>query len=77
VHRLKGAHDAGQSHFAQGIDIARGQSAKMSELRIVVSLARCGQSKASAPKRTSCPRRPMSDSQSFNLHDLKEAQALQ
>lgn len=40
THRLKGNRDAAESHFAQAIEIARGQSAKLFELRAALSLAR-------------------------------------
>ena len=40
VHRLKGDRDAAESHFAQSIEIARKQSAKLFELDAAVSLAR-------------------------------------
>jgi predicted ATPase len=37
---LKGDRDEAESHFADAIEIARGQSAKLFELRAAVSLAR-------------------------------------
>jgi hypothetical protein len=40
VHRLKGDRDAAESHFTQAIEIARGQSANLFELRAAVSVAR-------------------------------------
>lgn len=39
THRLKGNRDAAETQFAQAIEIARDQSAKLFELRAAVSLA--------------------------------------
>jgi predicted ATPase len=77
VHRLNGDRDAAESHFAQSIEIARGQSAKLWELRAAVSLARLWSEQG---KRAEARELLASIyewfTEGFNLRDLKEAKAL-
>jgi class 3 adenylate cyclase/predicted ATPase len=75
--RLKGDRDAAESHFAQAIEIARGQSAKLWELRAAVSLARLWseQGKRAEARELLAPSYEWF-TEGFNLCDLKEAKAL-
>jgi predicted ATPase len=77
AHRSKGDRDAAECHFAQAIEIARGQSAKMFELRAAVSLARLWseQGKRAEARELLAPTYEWF-TEGFNLRDLKEAKAL-
>jgi predicted ATPase len=77
VHRLKGDRDAAESHFAQAIEIASGQSAKLFELRAAVSLARLWseQGKRAEARELLAPTYEWF-TEGFHLRDLKEAKAL-
>ena len=77
VHRLKGDRDAAESHFAQSIEIARGQSAKLFELRAAVSLVRLWSEQGRRAKARELLV-PIYEwfTEGFNLRDLKEAKAL-
>jgi len=77
VHRLQGDDDAAESHFAQAIEIARGQTAMLFELRATVSLARLwsGQGKRAEARELLAPIYEWF-TEGFNLRDLKEARAL-
>jgi len=77
AHRLKGDGDAAESHFTRAIEIARGQSAKLFELRAAVSLALLwsGQGKRAEAREMLAPTYGWF-TEGFNLRDLKEAKAL-
>ena len=77
VHRLEGDCDAAESHFAEAIKIARGQSAKLFELRAAVNLARLwsGQGKRAEACELLAPIYEWF-TEGFNLRDLKDAKAL-
>jgi predicted ATPase len=77
VHRLQGDRDAAESHFAQAIEIARRQSAKLFDLSAVVSLARLWseQGKRAEARELLAPTYEWF-TEGFNLRDLKEAKAL-
>jgi len=77
VHRLKGDRDAAESHFAQAIEITRGQSAKLFELRAAVSLARLWseQGKCAEARELLAPTYEWF-TEGFNMPDLKEAKTL-
>ena len=77
MHRLKGDRDAAERHFWQAIEIARGQSAKLFELRAAVSLARLWseQGKRAEARKLLAPTYGWF-TEAFNLRDLKEAKAL-
>ena len=77
VHRLKGDRDAAESHFTQAIEIARGQSAKLFELRAAVSLAHLWseQGKRAKARELLAPTYEWF-TEGFTLRDLKEAKAL-
>ena len=77
MHRLKGDCGAGESHFAQAIEIARGQSAKLFELRAAVSLARLlsEQGKRAEVRELLAPTHEWF-TEGFNMRDLREAKAL-
>jgi len=77
VHRLKGAPDAAESHFAKAIEIARGQSAKLFELRAAVSLARLWSERGKhAEARELLAPTYEWFTEGFKMRDLKEAKAL-
>ena len=75
--RLKGDRDAADSHFADAIKIARGQSAKLFELRGAVSLARLWseQGKRAEARELLTPTYEWF-TEGFKMRDLKEAKAL-
>jgi len=77
VHRLRGDRGAAEGHFAEAIQIARGQSAKLFELRAAVSLAHLssGQGKCAEACELLAPIYEWF-TEGFNLRDLKEAKAL-
>jgi predicted ATPase len=77
VHRLKGDRDAAESHFAQAIEAARTQFAKLFELRAAVSLARLWseQGKRAEARKLLAPTYEWF-TEGFNLRDLKEAKAM-
>jgi predicted ATPase len=77
VHRLKGDRDAAESHFAQSIEIARKQSAKLFELDAAVSLARLWseQGKRAEARDLLTPIYEWF-TEGFNMRDLKEAKAV-
>jgi len=77
VHRLRGDRDPAERHFWQAIEIARGQSAKLFELRAAVSLARLWseQGKRAEARRLLAPTYEWF-AEGFHLRDLKEAKAL-
>ena len=77
VHRVQGDRDAAESDFAQAIEIAREQSAKLFELRAAVSLARLRseQGKRAEARELLAPTYEWF-TEGFNLRDLKEAKAL-
>jgi predicted ATPase/class 3 adenylate cyclase len=77
VHRLKGDRDAAESHFAEAIEIARGQSAKVFELRAALNLARLWseQGKRAEARELLAPTYEWF-TEGFNMRDLKEAKAL-
>jgi len=74
---LNGDGDAAESHFAQAIEIARGQSAKLFVLRAAASLARLWseQGKRAEARELLAPTYEWF-TEGFNLRDLKEAKAL-
>jgi class 3 adenylate cyclase/predicted ATPase len=77
THRLKGNRDAAESYFAQAIDIARRQSAKLFELRAAVSLARLWseQGKRAEARELLAPIYAWF-TEGFDTSDLKQARAL-
>jgi predicted ATPase len=77
THRLKGDRDAAESHFAQAIEIAREQSAKLFELRAAVSLARLWseQGKFAEARELLAPIYTWF-TEGFDTSDLKHARAL-
>jgi len=76
-HRLKGDRDTAERHFVQAIDIARGQSAKLFELRAAVSLARLWSERGRrAEARELLVPTYEWFTEGFNMRDLKEAKAL-
>jgi predicted ATPase len=77
VHRLRGDRDPAVSHFWQAIEIARGQSANLFELRAAVSLARLWseQGKRAEARELLAPTYEWF-TEGFNMRDLKEAKAL-
>jgi len=77
VHWLKGDRDAAESHFAEAIKIARGQSAKLFELGAAVSLARLWseRGKRAEARELLAPTYGWF-TEGFNLRALKEAKAL-
>jgi class 3 adenylate cyclase/tetratricopeptide (TPR) repeat protein len=77
LHRLQGDRDAAESHFTQAIEIGRGQSAKLFELRAAVSLTRLWseQSKRAEARELLAPTYEWF-TEGFQLRDLKEAKAL-
>jgi len=77
VHRLEGDRDVAESHFTEAIKIARGQSAKLFELRAAVSLARLWseQGKRAEARELLAPTYEWF-AEGFSLRDLKEAKAL-
>jgi predicted ATPase len=77
VHWLKGDGDAAERHFADAIEIARGQSAKLWELRAAMSLARLwsDQGKRAEARGLLAPIYEWF-TEGFSLRDLKEAKAL-
>jgi predicted ATPase len=77
VHWLKGDRDAAETHFADAIEIARGQSAKLFELSAAVSLARLWseQGKRTEARELLAPTYEWF-TEGFNVRDLKEAKAL-
>jgi tetratricopeptide (TPR) repeat protein len=77
VLRLQGDCDAAERHFADAIEIARGQSAKLFELSAVVSLARMWseQGKRAEARELLAPTYEWF-TEGFNMRDLKEAKAL-
>jgi len=77
VHRLNGDRDVAESYFAQAIEIARGQSAKLFELRAAMSLARLWseQGKRVEARELLAPVYEWF-TEGFNMRDLKEAKAL-
>ena len=77
AYRLKGDLDAAGSHFAQAIEIARGQSAKLFELRAAVSLARLWveQGKRAEPRELLAPIYGWF-TEGFDTPDLKDTKAL-
>ncbi len=77
AHRLKGDRDAAESHFAQAIEIARAQSAKLFELRAAVSLARLWseQGKRTEARELLAPIYAWF-TEGFDTPDLKDAKAL-
>jgi class 3 adenylate cyclase/tetratricopeptide (TPR) repeat protein len=77
VHRLKGDHDAAECKFTQAVEIARGQLAKLFELRAGVSLARLWseQDKRDEARKLLAPIYEWF-TEGFDTLDLKEAKAL-
>lgn len=77
VHRLKGDRDATESHLLQAIEIARGQSAKLFELRAAASLARLWseQAKRVEARELLAPTYEWF-TEGFDLPDLRKAKAL-
>jgi class 3 adenylate cyclase/tetratricopeptide (TPR) repeat protein len=76
-HRLEGNRDAAESHFAQAIEIARRQSAKLFELRAAASLARLWseQGKRAEAREVLAPIYAWF-SEGFDTSDLRQARAL-
>ena len=74
---MKRERDAAEGHFAQAIEIARGQSAKLFELHAAVSLARLWseQGRCAEAHELLAPKYEWF-TEGFNLPNLKEAKAL-
>jgi len=77
VHRLKGDRGAAESQFAQAIEIACGQPAKLFELRAAVNRVRLGseQGKRAEAREVLAPTYEWFTA-GFNMRDLKEAKTL-
>jgi predicted ATPase len=77
VHRLKGDRDAAERHFADAVEIARGQSAKLFELRAALNLARLWSEQGKRAEACELLA-PIYEwfTEGFGLRDLKEAKAL-